>query len=94
MYVMDRYSVKQPQNIIIKVKTKQHGIGKKESWKKVEWNIYYCLYFVCGTASCSALFTPGKAVHLTLYEFSSYLHQWQPPIVVQWLLGGLMVGLI
>ena len=46
MYLMDRYSVKQPQNII-KVKIKQHGIGKKESLKKVEWNIYYCLYFVC-----------------------------------------------
>ena len=39
MYVMDRYSVK-PQNIFIKVKIKEHGIGKKESWKKVEWNIY------------------------------------------------------
>ena len=28
MYVMDRYLVKQPQNIIKKVKTKQHGMGK------------------------------------------------------------------
>ena len=29
MYVMDRYSAKQPQNIIIiKVKTKQYGMGK------------------------------------------------------------------
>ena len=44
MYVMDRYSVKQPQNVIIKVRIKQHGIGRKESWKNVEWNIYYCLY--------------------------------------------------
>ena len=33
MYVMDGYSVKQPQNIIIKIK--QYGIGKKESEKKV-----------------------------------------------------------
>ena len=38
MYVMDRL-LKKPQNIIIKVKIKQYGIGKKESWKKVEWNI-------------------------------------------------------
>ena len=29
MYIMDGYSVKKPQNIIIKIK--QHGIGKKES---------------------------------------------------------------
>ena len=36
MYVMDIYSVKQPQNIIIKVKMKEHKIGKKEYWKKVE----------------------------------------------------------
>ena len=36
MYVMDRYSVKQPQNVIIKVRIKQHGIGRKESWKNVE----------------------------------------------------------
>ena len=36
MYVMDRYPVKQPQNVIIKVRIKQHGIGRKESWKNVE----------------------------------------------------------
>ena len=36
MYVMDRYPVKQPQNVIIKVRIKQHGIGGKESWKNVE----------------------------------------------------------
>ena len=29
MNVMDRYFLKQPQNIILKVKIKQHGIGKK-----------------------------------------------------------------
>ena len=33
---MDRYPVKQPQNVIIKVRIKQHGIGRKESWKNVE----------------------------------------------------------
>ena len=36
MYVMDRCPVKQPQNVIIKVRIKQHGIGRKESWKNVE----------------------------------------------------------
>ena len=30
------YSVKQPQNAIIKVKMKDHKTGKKEYWKKVE----------------------------------------------------------
>ena len=30
------YSINQPQNIIIKVKMKEHEIGKKEYWKKVE----------------------------------------------------------
>ena len=29
MYVIDMYSVKQPQNIIIKEKMKEHKIGKK-----------------------------------------------------------------
>ena len=66
MYVMDIYSRKQPQNIIIKLKMKKHEIGKKEYWKKVEWNIYYCLYFLWDGA-CSALFTSGKAVQLTWY---------------------------
>ena len=35
-YAMDIYSVKQPQpqNIIIKVKMKEHENGKKEYWKK------------------------------------------------------------
>ena len=31
---MDIYSVKQPQNIIIKIKIKQHGIGKNNPGKK------------------------------------------------------------
>ena len=39
MYVMDIYSLKQPQNIIIKVQMKEHKIGKKEYWKQVEWNL-------------------------------------------------------
>ena len=29
MYVIDMYSVKQPQNIIIKEKMKEHKIGKE-----------------------------------------------------------------
>ena len=64
MYVVDIYSVKQPQNIIIKVKMNEHKIGKKEYWEKVEWNLYYCLYFACKTAPNSASFTSGKAVQL------------------------------
>ena len=32
---MDIYSLKQPQNINIKVKIEQHRIGKKKPWKKV-----------------------------------------------------------
>ena len=48
MNVKDRYFLKQPQNIIVKVKIKQHGIGKKELWKKVEWNTYiYILPLFC-----------------------------------------------
>ena len=33
VYVMDIYSVKQPQNIIIKKKMKEHKIGKKNTGK-------------------------------------------------------------
>ena len=33
---MDIYSVKQSQNILIKIKMKEYKIGKKEYWKKVE----------------------------------------------------------
>ena len=54
---------------------KDHEIGKKGYWKKVEWNIYDCLYFACKTVTCSALIISGKAVQLTWYEFSTYLHQ-------------------
>ena len=35
MYVMDRSSVTKPQNVIVKIKVKQHGIGKK-TCKNVE----------------------------------------------------------
>ena len=58
MYVLNRYSVKQPQNII-KIKIKWYGIGKKEFWKKVEWNMY-CLYFAYGSVCCSAFFLPQE----------------------------------
>ena len=53
-YVTDTYSVKQPQNIIMKVKMKENNIGKKECWKKVERNLYYCLLFFCDyeTVTC------------------------------------------
>ena len=79
MYVMDRL-LKKPQNIIIKVKIKQYGIGKKESWKKVEWNIY-CLYLVC--ESVVQLHLHRKSFNqLIRYEFSTYLHQLQPPSAV------------
>ena len=61
---------------------KDHEIGKKGYWKKVEWNIYDCLYFACKTVTCSALIISGKAVQLTWYEFSTYLHQLQPPSLV------------
>ena len=44
MYVMDINSVKQPQNIIIKVKMKEHEIGEKDHWKKVERNILLPLF--------------------------------------------------
>ena len=61
---------------------KEHKIGKKEYWKEVEWNLYILLpLFVCDceTVTCSVLFTSGKAVQLTWYEFSTYLQQLQPP---------------
>ena len=42
---MDRYSIKQPQNIIIKVKIRQHGIGKKKILEK-SWTKYILLNFI------------------------------------------------
>ena len=44
-YVMDIYSVKQPPNIIIEVKMKEHKIGKKEYWKKVD-EIYFIAFIL------------------------------------------------
>ena len=41
-----------------------------------------CPLLFCETFTCSALFTLGKAVQLTWYEFSTYLHQLQPPSLV------------
>ena len=35
-----------------------------------------------GMGSSLALFTSGKAIQLTWYEFSTYFHQLQPPSVV------------
>ena len=58
MYVMDIYSVKQPQNIIYTSKNELPLL-------------------VCETVTCLALFTSGKAVQLTWYEFGTYLHQLQ-----------------
>ena len=84
MYVMDIYSVKQPQIIIIKVKMKEDKNWEKrileKSWMKF---ILLPLFFCdCETVTCSVLFTSGKAVQLTWYEFSTYLHQLQPPSLV------------
>ena len=69
MYIMDIYSVKQPQNIIIKVKMKEHEIGKKEYILEKSWMKYILLPLFC---LWQALFTSGKAVHLTWYEFRTY----------------------
>ena len=44
MYVMDIYSVKQPQNIIIKVNMKEDEIGKKNTEKKL--NDIYIIAFI------------------------------------------------
>ena len=83
MYVMNIYSVKQPQNFIIKVKMKEHEIGKKripeKSWMK------YIIAFILSVRqlpTCSALFTSEKVVQLTWYKFSTYLYQLQPPSLV------------
>ena len=46
MYVIDRYSVKQPQNII-EVKIKQHGIGKKIPEKRLN-EIYINSFILSG----------------------------------------------
>ena len=53
--------IKQPQNIMKIV---------KKIWKKYPRKELNEKYF----ASCSALFTSGKAVQLTWYEFSTFNH--------------------
>ena len=56
MYVMDRYPVKQPQNII-KVKVK-HGTEKKKGpGKNLNEKYIIAFIFVCGSVSCLALFS-------------------------------------
>ena len=89
MYIMDRYSVKQPQNIIIKVKIKEHGIGKKNTGKNL--NEIYIIAFIVSVGqlgSCAALFTlGGKALQLTWYDSGTYLQQLKPPSTVDCLLG-------
>ena len=79
MNVMDRYFLKQPQNIIVKVKKSSMELEKKNSGKKLsEVHTYiYCLYFVWESVNCSDLFTSGKAIQLTWYKFSTYLYQLQ-----------------
>ena len=44
MNVMDIYSVKQTENIIIKVKMKEHKIGKRNTGKKL--NEIYIIAFI------------------------------------------------
>ena len=67
-----------------KSKNKQHGIRKKKNPGKKLNEIYIvAFHFVWGTSViCLALFTSGKAVQLTCYEFSTYLYQLQPHSVV------------
>ena len=76
MHVMDIYSVKQPQNII-KVKMKEQNWKKRileKSWIKFILLPLFCLW----DSHLFSLFTwSGKAVQLTWYEFSTYLHQLQ-----------------
>ena len=50
-------------------------LEKKNPGKKVECNIYYCLYLLSESVSCSVLFTSGKVAQLTWYEFSTYIYQ-------------------
>ena len=86
MYVVDIYSVKQPQNIIVKIKMKEHETGKKNTGKRLNGSVLFSL-FCLWDSYLSALFTSGKAAQLTSYEFSTYLHQLQPPSLVWRLLG-------
>ena len=56
-------------------------LEKKNTGKKLN-EAYIIAFFVHGRVTCSALFTSGKAVQLTWYEFSTYLYQLQPHSVV------------
>ena len=60
MYDMDRYPAKKSQNTNMKVKIKQNRFGKKESWKKVEWNIYYCFILSVGQLIAQFYLYHGK----------------------------------
>ena len=53
---MDRYPVKQPQNII-KVKVKDGTEKKKGPGKNLNEKYIISLIFVCGSVSCLALFS-------------------------------------
>ena len=66
---------------------KEHEFDKKESWKKLN-AIYIVAYtlFLCNSETVTwvgyVLFTSGKAVQLSWYEFSTYLHHLQPHSLV------------
>ena len=53
-------------------------LEKENPGKKLNEIYIIVFHFVWGPVSCSVLFTSGKAVQLTWYEFSIYLHQLQP----------------
>ena len=82
MYVMDGYSLKQSQNIIIQVKNKTTLNWNKKILLAKSWMKYILLPLLYLWVSCSALFTWVKAAQLFWYEFSTYFHQCQPPSVV------------
>ena len=65
MYVIDIYSVKQPQNIIVKIKMKEHETGKKNTGKRLNESVLlslfclwdsYLLSFIYIRKSCSVNF--------------------------------------
>ena len=46
MYVIDIYSVKQPQNIIVKIKMKEHETGKKNTGKRLNESVLLSLFYL------------------------------------------------
>ena len=44
MYVIDIYSVKQPQNIIVKIKMKEHETGKNNTGKRLNESVLLSLF--------------------------------------------------